>query len=76
MLGFLLMASAITIMVKVADMEGRSGLIWGVYTFVLFLVMEGLLSSVLGAVAVFFSGLGALVLSYGTMFVLKVVGEG
>jgi len=72
MYGVLMMVAAVSGMVKVANIEGRSGLLWGLYTFVLFLIIEGLLG---GLVGVLFAGLGAFVLSYLTMFILKVVGE-
>ncbi len=68
MFGLLMLVCAIIIMVKVADIEGRSSLVWGFATFVSCVACSMLIPWPLIDV---FMGL---VVSYGAMFTLKLVG--
>jgi hypothetical protein len=68
MLGLLMLICAIIIMVKVADIEGRSSLVWGFATFVSCIACSMLIPWPLINIAL---GLGV---SYGAMFALKLAG--
>jgi hypothetical protein len=68
MFGLLMLICAIIIMVKVADIEGRSSLVWGFATFVSCIACSILIPWPLIDIVV---GLGV---SYGTMFALKLAG--
>ena len=68
MLGLLMLACAIIIMVKIADIEGRSSLVWGLATFASCVVCSMLIPWPLINI---FVGLSV---SYGAMFALKLAG--
>ena len=67
MLGLIMIVSAVTIMVRVAEAENRSGILWGGITFILcFFVGPLLLPSFIGIFA-------GLLLSFGSMFALNLI---
>ena len=68
MIGLLLLACAIIIMVKIADIEGRNTFAWGLVTFGFCVACSTLIP--LPLIDVFMG----LALSYGAMFTLKVIG--
>ena len=67
MLGLIMILCAIIIMYKVADSEGRSGVLWGAATFVLCLL------SAMFIPLPFTNIIIGLVLCYGVMFTLKLL---
>lgn len=69
MLGWLVLAAAITVMVKVAEIEGRSTVFWGVVTFGLCFL------SMMYVPLPFINISLGLVASYLLMFVMKLVGR-
>jgi len=70
MLGWLILAAAIVAMYRIADIEGKSGMLWGVITLVLCLAMTYLLPN-WPLVNVALGG----VLSFIAMFIYKIVRE-
>ena len=67
MFGWIVILAAVTIMVKVSEMEGRSTTFWGALTFLLCILCSAfiplpLINIVLG-----------LILSYTAMFILKLL---
>ena len=69
MLGILMIIAAVVIMVKAADMEGRSSVLWGALTLILCLACGALIPLPLINIAI---GLG---MSYFAMFIMKLVQE-
>ncbi len=66
MLGLIMLIASVIIMVRVAEAEDRSTLLWGAITLVLCVVGDSVLPAFFGI----FAGLCA---SFGAMFVLNVV---
>jgi len=65
MLGWLVLLCVVIVMYKVAEIEGRNGVLWGAVSFVICLV------SIMFIPLPFINLLIGLVLSYGLMFTLK-----